>query len=191
MNYSTPELDISGRPIPLNTIDIFGNNRKTALEIGFGEGEFIAEIASTRPEWNFIGIEVKFYRFKKASRLITGKGLQNVRLIHMEASLAVHELFSEEIIDRVYINFPDPWPKEKHLKHRLINKNFVEDLFRIMKSGAEIEFVSDSPDYISHTSREFGSFTGFEDISENSKLDENHRPDFWRNSDRKTGRYTI
>lgn len=165
MRNSSVPLDISQYSLPLDNKEIFGNHNKTALEIGFGEGEFIAEIADRNPSWNYIGIEVKYYRFNKAVKLVENMSIKNVKLIHIEASIAVQELFKDDVIDKVYINFPDPWPKEKHLKHRLINDNFLGELYRIMKKGAVLEFVSDSKDYIFHTSEHFKAFGMFTAIN--------------------------
>lgn len=159
--------DISEYFLPLTSEDLFGNTRKTALEIGFGEGEFIAEIADRFPAWNYIGIEVKYYRFKKALRLAESKGSENLKLIHIEAHIALQELFCPAIFDKVYINFPDPWPKEKHVKHRLINHEFLKNLHFVMKENAELEFVSDSGDYIEHTEYYFNTCSGFELITKN------------------------
>ena len=87
-----------------------------ALEIGFGEGEFIAEIAKESPGWNFIGIEIKYFRYKKALRLLLKEKITNVRLVHIDAAIAVEQVFADASFDRVYINFPDPWPKDRHKK---------------------------------------------------------------------------
>lgn len=164
-------MDISRYLLPLSTYEIFGNMNKTALEIGFGEGEFIAETASVNPTWNFIGIEVKYYRCQKAVKLVRNKNLHNVKLVHCEASVGIQEIFKNYTIDKVYINFPDPWPKERHIKHRLINDVFITQLHRIMKTGAELEFVTDSEDYIYHTIRFFRKYDGFSNITSGRQLD--------------------
>lgn len=171
MRAAAISFDFSKYLLPVSSTEIFGNSNNTILEIGFGEGEFIAEMAENHPSTNFIGVEVKYYRYKKATRLVERTGMGNVRLIHAEAHLAIQEIFRDGIFDKVYINFPDPWPKEKHLKHRLINPLFLSELYRIMKHGAVFEFVSDSEDYIRHTKMHLNSFSGFEDITAGNKVD--------------------
>lgn len=143
-----PILDITEHEIPLKCVDIFKNNKKTALEIGFGEGEFLIELAKRQSTWNYLGIEVKYGRFKKAARKARKANTDNVKLIHMDAEIAVEQVFSPKIFHKIYINFPDPWPKDRHKKHRIINDKFINQLLRIMKKNATIEFVSDYSEYV-------------------------------------------
>lgn len=103
-----PTLDISIYNLPINAHDIFGNNNKTALEIGFGKGEFIIELAKTNKDWNFLGIEIKYYRFKNAVHFANKENLGNLKLIHIDAEIAFNQVFENDIFDIVYINFPDP-----------------------------------------------------------------------------------
>lgn len=149
-NYSRVAVDISEYTLPVSSVELFQNTHPTALEIGFGEGEFITELALGKPEWNFIGLEVKYFRFRKAVRSAERKMISNLKLIHIDARIAVQQVFSPEQFDFVYLNFPDPWPKDKHIKHRIINSIFVNDISRIMKPGSKIEFVTDSLDYMAH-----------------------------------------
>ena len=126
MNQKTPNnpaLDISVLSLPLSKEEIFGNDKNSALEIGFGEGEFIVEVAKNNPNWNYLGIEIKYFRYKKALKLVLNQNIRNIKLIHFDADLAVEQVFAANIFDRVYINFPDPWPKDRHKKHRIINNN--------------------------------------------------------------------
>lgn len=148
-------LDVSEYKLPINNFEIFENNNQLAFEIGFGEGEFLAELAKKNINWNYIGIEIKYSRFRKAARKIKKENLNNVRLLHIDAKIAVEQIFSQEIFDKVYINFPDPWPKDRHKKHRIINNEFLNDLLTIMKKNSILEFSSDHNDYIEHTLAHF------------------------------------
>jgi len=161
MSITEIPLDISTYLLPVSGTELFNNSNYTALEIGFGEGEFIVELSKKYSEWNFVGIEVKYYRYLKALNLARKEDVQNLKLIHIEAAIALEQVFCVESFERVYINFPDPWPKEKHAKHRLINDNFLKDLHRIMRKGAVIEFVTDSGEYADNTSYCFDDFHGF------------------------------
>ena len=163
MNQETlnTALDISLLSLPLNTKEIFGNNNNSALEIGFGEGEFITEIAKDKPDWNFLGIEIKYFRYKKALKLVRHQNIGNIKLIHFDADLAVEQVLSPNTFDKVYINFPDPWPKDRHKKHRIINNNFLDNLCKIMKKNGVFEFTSDHLDYVTHTIEHFESHNKF------------------------------
>jgi len=168
MNQETlnTALDISVLSLPLNTEEIFGNNNSSALEIGFGEGEFIADVAANNPDWNYLGIEIKYFRYKKALKLVINQNISNIKLIHFDADLAVEQVFAPNIFDKVYINFPDPWPKDRHKKHRIINYNFLDNLFNIMKEQGIVEFTSDHLDYVTHTIEHFDSHNKFTNIYE-------------------------
>jgi len=159
-----PALDISLFSLPLSTKEIFGNRNKSALEIGFGEGEFIVELARNNPGWNYLGIEIKYFRYRKAVKLAANENIKNVRLLHIDADLAVEQAFTGNSFDKIYINFPDPWPKDRHKKHRIINNTFLNNLYTVMKDGSVIEFTSDHLDYINHTIEHFDKYKKFSNI---------------------------
>ncbi|HSE84325.1 MAG TPA: tRNA (guanosine(46)-N7)-methyltransferase TrmB [Thermodesulfobacteriota bacterium] len=148
MSPLSPILDITEYYLPLDISEVFGNKGEAALEIGFGEGDFLIEMAKRKTDWNLIGIEIKRKRFKKAVKKTEKENLQNLRLLHMDAKIAVEEVFSLNTFSEVYINFPDPWPKDRHKKHRIINPVFLERLAKIMKPEAVLEIASDHEEYI-------------------------------------------
>lgn len=142
-------LDFSEHHIPLCIQNIFGNKNECVLEIGFGDGDFLIEMAERNPEKNYLGIEIKTKRFKTALNKSRDFKYDNLRFMHMNASIAVEEIFTSDSFSLVYINFPDPWPKDRHHKHRIVNKDFLNSLSRIMKNGGVLEIASDHRDYIS------------------------------------------
>ncbi len=156
-----PVLDISEYFIPLNISELFSNIGDCCLEIGCGHGEFLTEMAKREPSHNFIGIEVKRRRFKVAVRAALNEELGNIKFLHMDANVALDELFHPDTFSAVYINFPDPWPKEKHLKHRIVNVDFLKYLSFLMKNNGVLEFTSDHKDYIDHTIDVFKSIEFF------------------------------
>lgn len=158
-NSSRTSLDISDYYIPLNLTEVFGNDQELVLEIGFGDGDFLIEMADRHPEKNFLGIEIKTKRFKIAVNASEHEANNNLKFLHMNAVIAVKELFKEDTFSLVYINFPDPWPKDRHHKHRIVNPDFLQTLSKIMKNDAVLEIASDHKDYISHC------FEVFKDIS--------------------------
>ena len=150
-DIQNPVLDISLATLPLDMSRIFGNRNECLLEIGFGDGDFLIENALLNPDKNYIGIEIKKSRFNKAVRRARRQGAFNVKFIHMEADIAAGELFGPGTFATVFINFPDPWPKDRHRKHRIINRGFLSKLSRIMKTGALLEFASDHIEYVTNT----------------------------------------
>lgn len=159
INPTKTVLDISDYYIPLSLAEIYGNENQCVLEIGFGDGDFLVEMAERHPEKNFLGIEIKTKRFKVAIKKSKDHKYNNLRFLHMNANIAVEEVFKDEQFSLVYINFPDPWPKDKHHKHRIVNKDFLGSLSKIMKKDGILEIASDHKDYISHC------FEVFDDIS--------------------------
>lgn len=143
-----PILDISEHLIPVDLPEMFGNSMDCALEIGFGDGDFLVKTAIREPGKNFLGIEVKKRRFNKAVKTALRKKIENIKFLHMDANVAVGEIFYPDSFSTVYINFPDPWPKDRHQKHRIINGEFLEKLSRVMKRNAKLDIASDHKDYI-------------------------------------------
>lgn len=148
MDTSSPVLDVTEYYLPLNLSQVFDNKAESALEIGFGNGDFLIETAERKTDWNFVGIEIKGKRFRKAVSRAEKKKIKNVKFLAMDARIALEEVFSPNTFSEVYINFPDPWPKERHKKHRIIRADFLEILSRIMKSEGELEIASDHKEYI-------------------------------------------
>ncbi|MBR3039559.1 MAG: tRNA (guanosine(46)-N7)-methyltransferase TrmB [Lachnospiraceae bacterium] len=125
--------------------EIFGNDNPLYIEIGMGKGQFITTLARLHPEINYVGIE------KYSSTLI--RGVQkveadpveagNIRFIRMDAE-EILDVFGEEEVDRIYLNFSDPWPKDRHAKRRLENKLFLAKYHKILKDNGIIEFKTDN-----------------------------------------------
>lgn len=143
-------LDVSVCALPLSLAEVFGNTRPCVIEVGFGEGEFLIEAAAAEPGTNFLGIEIKTGRYKKALKRSAPLGLANLRFLHFDAEVAAREIFAPDTFEKVLINFPDPWPKEKHQKHRIINPEFLAGLSRVTTRGGIIEIASDHEEYIEH-----------------------------------------
>ncbi len=115
--------------------DVFGNDNPIYIEIGMGKGKFIIENAIKYPDINFIGIE-KFDSVLARSLPKIPQGLKNLFIIRMDA-LNIENVFSNEI-DRIYLNFSDPWPKARHHLRRLSSKVFLEKYDKIFKDKKEI-----------------------------------------------------
>ena len=160
-NSGNTLLDISDYYIPLDLSVVFGNKNEFVLEIGFGDGDFLIEMAGVHPEKNFLGMEIKRKRFKIAAKKARKEKNRNIKFLHMNANIAVEEIFPENVFSLVYINFPDPWPKDRHQKHRIVNTEFLQKLSRVMKEDGVLEIASDHEDYISHCFDVFNKISFF------------------------------
>ncbi|HRO04026.1 MAG TPA: tRNA (guanosine(46)-N7)-methyltransferase TrmB [Terricaulis sp.] len=129
----------------------------TVLEIGFGGGEHLVAQATAHPDTRFIGVEPFMNGVASCLRHIEESGAQNVRL-HMGDARDVVSRLPDGCIDLCYILFPDPWPKARHHKRRLIQPDFLGELARVMKPGAELRFATDWANYaawtLEHVSRD-------------------------------------
>lgn len=121
--------------------EVFGNDKPIYIEIGMGKGKFIIENALKYPEINFIGIE-KFDSVLARSLPKIPEGLDNLLIIRMDA-LNIEKVFSKEI-DRIYLNFSDPWPKARHHLRRLSSRVFLEKYDLIFKGDREIHQKTDN-----------------------------------------------
>lgn len=119
------------------------SSRELYVELGTGKGDFITQIAARHPQINFIGLEVEATCVLAAARKIREQNLPNVRLIVFDIN-NIAEIFSPHEIDRLYINFCDPWPKKRHAKRRLTHTRFLEMYRTILKHGGEIFFKTDN-----------------------------------------------
>ena len=113
------------------------------LEIGMGKGDFIVGMAKAFPNVNFIGMERNLTVLAKAAKKVKDEGLTNVRLISNDAE-ELEEIFKKGEIDKIYLNFSDPWPKKKHAKRRLTYSKFLDMYDVILKKDGVIEFKTDN-----------------------------------------------
>lgn len=120
------------------------------IEIGFGGGEHLVAQAQAHPDQRFIGAEPFLNGVGSCLRHIEESGVQNVRLWHGDAREVLARL-ADASLDRCYILFPDPWPKARHHKRRLIQPDFLVELARVLKPGAEVRFATDWANYAEWT----------------------------------------
>jgi tRNA (guanine-N7-)-methyltransferase len=124
--------------------------RETHLEIGFGGGEHLIAAASDSPDVDFIGCEPFINGVAKLLARIEERGLTNVRL-HQGDAADVLDWLPDDSLARVYLFYPDPWPKRRHRKRRFIARENLECLARVMRPGAELRFATDIDDYAAWT----------------------------------------
>jgi len=134
--------------IDLNTV--FQRPVEKILEIGFGMGESSAEIAATQPELDFIGVEVHTPGVGSLLKQIDARQLKNIRIIQHDAVEVLQHMIGENCLQGVHIFFPDPWPKTRHHKRRLIQADFVRLLSSRLQAGGYLHVATDWQAYAEH-----------------------------------------
>ncbi len=114
---------------------VFGREAPLVVEIGFGNGEFLAEEAANHPEFDYVGFELSLTCIEKAGRKFHAAGLGNVRVVRLDGRFGLRELFADESVREVIVNFPCPWPKARHAERRLVNEGFARTLAAVLEPG--------------------------------------------------------
>lgn len=125
--------------------EIFGNDHPLRIEIGMGKGKFIYELAGKNPGINYVGIEKYSSVLLRALQKMEAEPLPNLLFIRMDAE-EITEVFDREEVDRIYLNFSDPWPKDRHAKRRLPSKEFLLRYDQFLKKDGVLEFKTDNKD---------------------------------------------
>ena len=123
--------------------DYFQDGKPIQLEIGMGKGKFLMRLAEKNPHIHYIGIEKYSSVLLRAIQKMETDPLPNLRFIRMDAE-EISEVFAEEEIDRIYLNFSDPWPKDRHAKRRLPSREFLERYDTFLKKDGILEFKTDN-----------------------------------------------
>lgn len=145
MDVEDPYLvDVEERP---DWPSLFGNDQSIKLEIGFGVGDFLVDMALMEPESNFIGIDFSHKGIKKLLGRISDLQLKNIRVVYGDANKKIPLLFQNEELDAIYINFPDPWPKIRHFQRRLIKPELVKLLAHKVSPLGHVYLATDSQAY--------------------------------------------
>ncbi|MEP7083748.1 MAG: tRNA (guanosine(46)-N7)-methyltransferase TrmB [Betaproteobacteria bacterium] len=142
-----PRLGIEYRVHPIDFSAVFGRDAPTVLEIGFGMGETTALIAQALPGTNFVGIEVHTPGVGALLRRIEAAGLNNIRIIQHDAVEVVTNMIRADSLAGIHIFFPDPWPKKRHHKRRLIQQGFVAMLASRLATGGYLHLATDWEEY--------------------------------------------
>ena len=173
-----PSCKLNCRKGLLSLPDLFPADRAAYwLEIGFGGGEHLSAQAKAHPSVGFIGCEPFINGVARLLTDIDQENLSNIRLFTDDARLLMDRL-DEAVISRVFVLFPDPWPKKRHADRRFINQENLDTLSRIMRDGAELRFASDEMGYIRWTLKQVRGHPDFEWTAETGQ-DWQGRPDDW------------
>lgn len=123
--------------------ELFGNSNPIRIEIGMGKGKFITELAQQNPDVNYIGIEKFSSVLIRAIEKVSDSEIKNLLFIRMDAE-NIEKIFAPEEIDRIYLNFSDPWPKDRHAKRRLTSTQFFGRYDKVLKKDGVVEFKTDN-----------------------------------------------
>lgn len=162
--FIPPNTDTSSFTFPAwNDTALFGNNHPVYVEFCSGNGEWIIEKAIKNPLINWVAVEIRFDRIRKIWSKIQNNKLSNLSLIFGDARIFSKQFAQNNSISRLYVNFPDPWPKKRHAKHRVINDQLFLDASRILTADGSFIFVTDDSDYsnifVEHVNRFSHLFT--------------------------------
>jgi tRNA (guanine-N7-)-methyltransferase len=149
---------------PLVIGKLFTRPQPLEVELGSGDGSFIVKYAALHPDCNFIGVERLLGRLRKIDRKGWRAGLANLRLVRIEASYFLEYLLPKKSTAALHIYFPDPWPKRKHRKHRLINERFPALAQTILLPGGSVFLRTDDLDYFTQMKTVFGASRAFKEI---------------------------
>ena len=137
--------------------ELFGNDNPIRIEIGCGKGDFIVGTAAKEPDVNFLAVEKVSDVLVIAAEKVKNSGLSNVRVCCVDAK-ELEEIFPEGSIDRIYLNFSDPWPKSRHEKRRLTYRTFLEIYKKILKPDGAVYFKTDNRGLFDFSLEEFKEF---------------------------------
>ena len=168
-----------GIPYAVSLLDlnrVFGRMAPKILEIGFGMGESTATIAGEHPGNDYLAIEVHTPGVGSLLRQIDAAELSNVRIIQHDAMEVLQQMLAPDSFSGVHIFFPDPWPKKRHHKRRLIQPDFISLLCQRMKAGAYLHVATDWQDYAEHILAVLDAEPGLANTAENYAPRPDYRP---------------
>jgi len=151
---------------------LFPRTHPLEVELGCGDASFLVEYARQHPERNFIGVERLLGRLRKLDRKGRRAGLTNLRGVRIESSYFLEYLLPAHSVSALHIYFPDPWPKKKHRKHRLINERFPAIARAALAHGGIVYLRTDDEDYFQQMTEVFGANREFQQIETPTKLAE-------------------
>ena len=147
---TAPSFTINPRETGFTRLDLpqlFGNDHPVILEIGSGKGRFLLNTAMERPDLNIIGIEKSLHYHRVIRDRIAKRHLTNIRLINHDAFLVVRDMIPDAALSEIHIYFPDPWPRKKEQKRRIIRAEVLKEFRRVLVDGGWGIYVTDHREY--------------------------------------------
>lgn len=146
---------------PLDAVAVFGRSAPLVLEIGFGMGQSLVEMAKASPDKNFIGVEVHPPGIGNLLKLVEQEGLTNVRVYQADAKVVLEQCIANGQLDCIQIFFPDPWHKKRHHKRRLIQSEFINELRPKLATGGTLHLATDWEPYAHQMMQVLSAAPGF------------------------------
>ncbi|HJT44974.1 MAG TPA: tRNA (guanosine(46)-N7)-methyltransferase TrmB [Chthoniobacterales bacterium] len=130
---------------PLDLLEIFGREAPLQVDLGCGDGSFLCELAARNPDRNFLGVEKLAGRVAKSCRKSSHLG--NVRILNLESTYAVRHLLPAASVETFYLFFPDPWPKRRHHRRRIVTASFLDAIASALMANGMVRIATDQLDY--------------------------------------------
>lgn len=138
------------------------DGRPLEVDLGCGDGSFLVAMAARFPERDFIGVERLLGRARKVGKKLARNGLENGRVLRLENRYVVEWLLPEASVSRLHVLCPDPWPKVRHHRRRLVQTEFLEAVRRVLLPGGEFLFMTDHPEYFEWVADKVATFAGLD-----------------------------
>jgi tRNA (guanine-N7-)-methyltransferase len=148
----------------LSRAEICRGGRPLEIDLGCGDGSFLMNLAKEFPERDFLGVERLLGRVRKVCKKLTRRGLENTRVLRLESGYVVEWLLPEASVSRLHLLCPDPWPKLRHHRRRLVQGEFLEAVRRALVPGGEFLFMTDHEEYFQWALAKVGDFGKFEQL---------------------------
>lgn len=144
--FFRPRMQENGQP--WEPINLEWSSKEIAVEFCSGNGHWVVAQAKAYPNYQWVAVEKRLSRVKKILRKAELAGLDNLLVVCSEAKWFTQHYLKENQVARIFVNFPDPWPKDKHSHHRLFEPQFVQELTRVCSNGAQLNLVTDHAEYL-------------------------------------------
>jgi tRNA (guanine-N7-)-methyltransferase len=142
------------KKFPIQWAEEFANDAPLHLEVGFGDGRFTLRRALEQPEQNFVALEISTTSMSRLLHKLRKAKIENVQVLKLGAQFAVKHLFDKGVLESITVNFPDPWPKDKHVDHRLLQRSFYYVAANRLRTGGTIRLATDHPEYLAFAKEE-------------------------------------
>ena len=159
---------------PLDLLAIFGRVAPLQVDLGCGDGSFLCELAQLHPDRDFLGIDRLVGRVAKACR--KAAAVENVRILNVESCYAVGYLLPERSVEAFYLLFPDPWPKRRHHRRRIVTADFLNAIHRALTDGGVFRVATDQADYFQQIRVLAEKHSGFAIVDVNAGPDRTDLP---------------
>jgi tRNA (guanine-N7-)-methyltransferase len=161
-NHFAPWVSLTSLEDPLDWVRLFGNARPVVLDLGAGEGSFALAYALHHPEKNVLAVERRLTRVRKAVRRAQRMGAANLKVLRLEIPYVLGNLLAPASVREIHLLFPDPWPKRRHAKRRLVSREFAQKVIQALEPGGFFRFLTDQEFYFREAQEIFSSLREME-----------------------------